>query len=212
VTQVINWPGVGASLQRALGLKGSVKPTIDEVLAGTLQLQDVERGPWAASRSVGIEAVQGGIAGSLAQIIIRPGRGTVLRVDHVEVTNENGGGVLMRLLVGLTAPADYNTFALGAVTPLANLHQPFVRDAATNAVVAANLTPATFAAFLGTFIGQYIIQPDDSRDISFAPNGVFLDGDILDATGDPGALIFAASQENRQIRTSVFGREYFHRG
>jgi len=212
VTININWPGVGASLQRSLGLKGSVKPSIDEVLAGTLMLQDVESGPWAASRSVGIEAVQGGVAGSLAQILIRPGRGTVLRVDHVEVTNENGGGVLMRLLVGLTAPVDYNTFALGAIRPLANLHETFVRDAAVNSIVASNLTTATNPAFLGSFIGQYIIQPDDSRDISFAPNGIFLDGDVLNAQGDPGALVFAASQENRQIRTSVFGREYFHRG
>jgi len=212
VTKIINWPGVGASLQRSLGLKGSVKPSIDEVLAGTLQLQDVERGPWAASRSVGIEAVQGGIVANLAQILIRPGRGTVLRVDKVEVTNENGAGILMRLLVLLTAPVDYNTYALNIPTPLANLHETFVRDASTNAVVASSLTRATNPSALGVFLGQYIIQPDSSREISFAPNGVFLDGDILSSTEDPGALIFAHSQDNRQIRTSVFGREYFHRG
>jgi len=212
VTQVINWPGIADSLQRALGLKGSVKPTLDETLAPTVQLQDIEHGPWSASTSVAANASQGGIVASLAQLLITPGKGTILRIDRVFVQNVNGPTTASRVFVLLTPPSDYTLYTLGVVRNFSNLQQPFQGSALNAHVVAGTIQLSTHTAALGRLIGQFSLDPESNTLVDFSDNGVFLDGSTLDAAGLPGVLNFASSTENHQLNITVFGREYLIRG
>jgi len=212
VTQVINWPGISQSLQRALGLKGQVKPTLDETLAPTVQLQDIEHGPWSASTSVGANASQGGIVGSMSQLLIAPGRGTILRIDRVWMQNLNGDTTPSRVFVLLTPPADYSLYALGVVRQFSNLQAPFQGSALDAHVVAGTIQLSTHTAILGRIIGNFSLDPESQFECNFSDNGVFLDGSVLDAAGLPGVLNFAAAPENQQLNITVFGREYFIRG
>ena len=212
MTQVINWPGIADSLQRALGLKGSVKPTLDETLAPTVQLQDIEHSPWSANISVAGNASQGGILASLAQLLITPGRGTILRIDRVWMQNVNGPGVPTRVFVLLTPPSDYTLYTLGVIRNFSNLKSPFQGSALDAHVVAGTIQLSTHTAALGRLIGQFSIDAESQFECNFSDNGVFLDGSVLDAAGLPGVLNFASSTENHQLNITVFGREYFIRG
>jgi len=212
VTQVINWPGIADSLQRALGLKGSVKPTLDETLAPTVQLEDIGHSPWSSSISVAGNASQGGILGELSQLLITPGRGTVLRIDRVWMQNVNGPTTSQRVFVLLTPPSDYTTYTLGVVRNFSNLKAPFQGSALDAHVVAGTIQLSTNPAALGRLIGQFSIDPESQFECNFSDNGVFLDGSVLDASGLPGVLSFAASTDNQQLNLTVFGREYFIRG
>jgi len=212
VTQIINWPGISQSLQRALGLKGQVKPTLDETLAPTVQLQDIEHGPWSASTSVGANASQGGIVPELSQLLIAPGRGTILRIDRVYVQNLNGDTSPIRIFVLLTPPSDYSLYSLGVVRQFSNLQAPFQGSALDAHVVAGTIQLSTHTAILGRLIGNFSIAPESQIEVDFSDNGVFLDGSVLDASGLPGVLNFANQVENSQLNITVLGREYFIRG
>jgi len=212
VTQVINWPGIADSLQRALGLKGSVKPTLDETLAPTVQLEDISHSPWSSSISVAGNASQGGVLGELSQLLIAPGRGTVLRIDRVWMQNVNGATTSQRVFVLLTPPSDYVGYTLGVVRQFSNLKAPFQGSALAANVVAGTIQLSTNPAALGRLIGQFSIDPESQFECNLSDNGVFLDGSVLDAAGLPGVLNFAASTDNQQLNITVFGREYFIRG
>jgi len=212
VTQVINWPGIANSLQRALGLKGSVKPTLDETLAPTTQLQDIEHSPWSESLSVGARASQGGVAPELSQLLITPGRGVILRIDKIYIQNLNGPTTPTRVALLLTAPADYTTYNLGVVRNFSNLHSPFQGSALNAHVVASTIQLSTFTAALGRLVGRFSIDAETSFLADYQDNGIFLDGSVLDAAGLPGVLNVAQENENQQLDVTVIGREYLIRG
>lgn len=201
----INWPAPGQTLQKLFGLKGRIPLTVDETLVPVAVLEQAESTPWGSARSVARHRNQaaGGV-GTNAGIMVRPGAGVVLCIDHVLVDNNQANAI--RADLRILSPAQVALVTVVASNNMNDMQAPIQTDGSV-ARTGSLVSSVTHTATIGNVIARINVAADESEDLVI-PSRWYLDGD---AKGGVGALILWTLTTNELISASFHGAEFVNR-
>ena len=215
MTIQIQWPGDAESLQLAFGLKGPIRLVSDEVVAPTVKMQDLPESPWSSHKNVasGGVFVTAGVGDNAGMMAI-PGTGVTMGINEITVRNNTGGTFIVH--VGIIPPIVRSLVTEGTPVDFRNLTNGVIFQGGTNGtpVTGSRLIPIQNAGIVGaiwlqTQVGGPALG-DDVLTIRL-PNTPYVDGDLVDETGQAGGVVIWNNTTNTEMTVSMAGREYPNR-
>jgi len=195
-----------SALVASLGLKGRVRLQVDEVILGTIILEDTVNSPYSADRLVIASNRQASAGvGVFSGIGIRPGAGLILRIDQITVIAS--ASALLPWLVHVLGPVALASVTIVASPDAVNRNSELGR--ATN-------TPQSNSELLritnGSTPGSLIHRESTASDLTSTwdiPGGYYLYGD--DPAG-VSAMVIWNSVADSELTVSWLGREFRNKG